>query len=57
MCCHRNVSQVYGLVEDLKGGVSGGTFASALYQLESEEPKEVSQLMSDKYYLLPEGAK
>ena len=48
---------MYGLVEDSRGGVSGGTIASGFNQAEAEDAKDVSQLMSDKYFLLPDSAK
>jgi hypothetical protein len=48
---------VYGLVEDSRGGVSGGTIASGFNQAESEDPTDIKQLMSNKYFLLPDGAK
>jgi hypothetical protein len=47
---------VYGLMVDARGGFSGGTIASGFNQSESESPADVSQMMADKYFLLPADA-
>lgn len=52
----RGLSQVYGLMVDARGGFSGGTIASGFNQSESESPADVSQMMADKYFLLPADA-
>lgn len=52
----KGTSQVYGLVQDARGGVSGGTIASAMNMMVSEDPKDVSAATNDKYYLLPDDA-
>ncbi|GBF98360.1 saccharopine dehydrogenase [Raphidocelis subcapitata] len=52
----KGTSQVYGLVEDARGGVSGGTIASALNMMAAEDPADVRASTGDKYYLVPPEA-
>lgn len=51
----KGTSQVYGLMEDARGGVSGGTIASAMNMAASEDPADVRAAMGDKYYICPPG--
>ncbi|KAI8468795.1 MAG: Saccharopine dehydrogenase-domain-containing protein [Monoraphidium minutum] len=51
----KGTSQVYGLVEDARGGVSGGTIASAFNMAVAEDPSDVRSAMGNKYYLCPPG--
>ncbi|KIY97407.1 saccharopine dehydrogenase (NAD(+),L-glutamate-forming) [Monoraphidium neglectum] len=51
----KGTSQVFGLMEDARGGVSGGTIASAMNMAVAEDPSDVKKAMGDKYYLCPPG--
>lgn len=53
----RKAAQVFGLMEDGRGGFSGGTLASGFNQAEAEDPKDLAAFTKDKYYLLPADAK
>lgn len=48
---HRGVGQVWSIIRPGRGGISGGTIASAFNIIESEPASELSALGSDAYYL------
>lgn len=53
----KGTSQIFGLVKDARGGVSGGTIASAMNMAEAEDRADVRAAMGDKYYLCPAGTR